>query len=33
MKLGNLHSKRCMGSIELENLIMDSKSKYGLLVS
>ena len=33
MKLGILDKKRYMGSIELENLIMDNKSKQGLLVS
>ena len=32
MKLGILDKKRNMGKIELENLIMDSMSKYGLLV-
>jgi hypothetical protein len=33
MKLGILHKKRYMGNIELENMIMDNLSKYGLLVS
>lgn len=32
-KLSTLHKKRYMGNIELENMIMDSMSKYGLLVS
>lgn len=28
-----MHQKRFMGQIELENLIMDNLSKYGILVS
>lgn len=32
-KLGILGQKRYMGNIELENMIMDNKSKYGLLVN
>jgi len=33
MKAGILTRKRYMGNIELENMIMDNLSKYGLLVS
>ena len=32
-KLGILNKKRYMGNIELENMIMDNMSKYGLLVN
>ena len=32
-KMGILHKKRYMGNIELENLIMDNMSKYGLLIN
>ena len=32
-KLGILNKKRYMGNIELENMIMDNMSKYGLLVT
>lgn len=32
-KAGILHKNRYIGNIELENMIMDNKSKYGLLVS
>ena len=32
-KMGILHKTRYMGNIELENMIMDNMSKYGLLVS
>lgn len=33
VKLGILYKKRYMGNIELENMIMDNLSKYGLLRS
>lgn len=33
MRAGILTRKRYMGNIELENMIMDNLSKYGLLVS
>ena len=32
-RLGILGQKSYMGNIELENMIMDNKSKYGLLVN
>ena len=33
VKLGIQNKKRYMGNVEFENMIMDNKSKYGLLVT